>query len=254
MADQALKHEFSKASELNAAAYETSEALNEYVNRGDLFPIEKSLIGEFFKPQFPVLDIGCGAGRTTYRLRERGFEVVGADLSETLLKAAALRCPDVPFHHADVRSMPFEDGSFRQVLFSFNGMDQVHPLGDYLEALVEIRRVLRPGGILIYSGHNILGRFGRHMRSLRELASATLRAHPPFLRAQLRGADIRNWYWRYPEPFGEVISLSAPPSVHRRLHARAGLETIAVRGQNNEISENWITLREHHVHYVARKR
>ncbi len=254
MAEQALKRDFSAMSEVNAAAYETAAALAEYDKPGELFPIEYILFTEFFNMAVPLLDIGCGAGRTTYRLLENGYKVVGADLSETLLEAARARCPGIEFHHADVRCMPFKDESFSQVLFSFNGMDQVHPIEDYLKALKEIRRVLSPGGILIYSGHNIIGRFGRHLRTLREFASVTLRVHPRFLRLQLSGSQIGQWYWRYEEPFGEVISFSAPPYVHKRLQAKAGFETLAVRGPNNEKSERWLMFREHHIQYVVRKR
>jgi ubiquinone/menaquinone biosynthesis C-methylase UbiE len=241
-------------SELNAAAYRTAAALAEYDKSGELTPIEEVLFAEFFDPDEPLLDVGCGAGRTTYRLMKNGFKVVGADLSETLLEAARARCPGVEFHHADVRCLPFEDESFGQALFSFNGLDQVHPIEDYSKALKEIGRILKPGGRLIYSGHNIIGRFGRHLRAFREFVSVTLRVHPRFLSLQLRGSEVGNWYWRYPEPFGEVISFSAPPYVHRRLQARAGFETLAVRGQNNEKPEGWLTLREHHIHYVVRKR
>ncbi len=254
MVEQALKPDLSALSELNAAAYETTAALAEYDKPGGLMLIEEVLFSEFFNPDESLLDIGCGAGRTTYQLMKDGFKVVGADLSETLLEAARARCPGVEFHHADVRYLPFGDGSFGQALFSFNGMDQVHPIEDYLKALKEIGRVLKPGGILIYSGHNIIGRFGRHLRTLREFASVTLCVHPRFLLLQLRGSETSNWYWRYPEPFGEVISFSAPPYSHKHLQTQAGFECLAVRGQNNEKSERWLTFREHHIHYVVRKR
>ena len=253
MVRQGLKHDLSAMSELNSAAYETAAALAEYDKPCEPMQIEKVLFAEFFDHNGPLLDIGCGAGRTTYRLVEDGFKVVGADLSATLLEAARVRRPGVEFHHADVRHLPFEDESFSQALFSHNGMDQVHPIGDYLKALKEVRRVLIPNGIFIYSGHNIIGRFGRHLRTLRELASVALRVHPRFLLLQLRGSEISDWYWRYSEPFGEIVSLSAPPYVHKRLQSQAGFETLAIRGPNNEKSERWLTFREHHIHYVVRK-
>src|SRR5262249_15204072 len=166
MVRQGLKHDLSAMSELNSAAYETAAALAEYDKPGELMQIEKVLFAEFFNHNDPLLDIGCGAGRTTYRLvedgvkvvgrdlfgtlLEDGLRVVGADLSGTLLEAARVKCPGVEFHHADVRHLPFEDESFSQALFSHNGMDQVHPIGDYLIALKEVRRVLIPNGIFIY--------------------------------------------------------------------------------------------------------
>lgn len=40
-----------------------------------------------------ALDFGCGAGRSTRFLRAHGFDVIGADISEAMLREAALRDP-----------------------------------------------------------------------------------------------------------------------------------------------------------------
>jgi hypothetical protein len=71
--------------------------------------------------------------------------------------------------------------------------------------------------------------------------------------AQLSGCEPSNWYWRYREWFGDLITFAAPPFVHRRLHELVGFETLAVRGAMNETSERWLTIAEKHVHYVVRK-
>jgi SAM-dependent methyltransferase len=240
-------------SDLNARAYETAQALKEYSESAGLFPVEQALIAEFFNRQSSILDIGCGAGRTTSSLANLGFEVIGVDLSKALVETARNKCPDVEFHQADVQRLPFRNEQFDQALFSDNGFDYVHPLEGFIRGLNEINRVLKPSGIVIYSGHNIIGRFGRHLRSVREFVSSAVRVHPGYLSLQLRGSQPWRWYWRYKEPFGEVITLSAPPWVHKRLHSLAGFETIAIRCPNNGKSERWITWREHHVNYVIRK-
>jgi SAM-dependent methyltransferase len=94
-----------------------------------------------------MLDLGVGGGRTTFELapmvaacRER--------FSELILNH------DIQFQVVDARAMPFADASFDIVLFSFNGIDLVGAEAR-ATALAECRRVLRPGGHLVYSSHNL---------------------------------------------------------------------------------------------------
>ena len=240
-------------SDTNARVFESQAAIAEYHLSSGLHPMEHRLVSEFFDPQLPILDIGCGAGRTAEALDKLGFKVVGVDLSGALVERARIKCPHIQFHQADVQNLPFKDGQFKQALFSFNGFDYLYPQQNFIQGLREIRRVLNTSGLLLYTGHNIIGRFGRHLRSWREFISVAIRVHPRYLLCQLKGSHPLSWYWRYPEPFGELITFSAPPWVHDRLHQNSGFETVSVRGLNNEKSLKWITFREHHVHYVIRK-
>ena len=69
-----------------------------------------------------VLDIGCGTGALLYSLAERGFEAVGVDFSESMLKAAKKSTGNLPvqFYRADVtRGLAFPDQSFEFVVSSY---------------------------------------------------------------------------------------------------------------------------------------
>jgi SAM-dependent methyltransferase len=59
-----------------------------------------------------VLDGGCGPGRDCADFRESGVAVVGLDLSMGLLTAARTHSPGARFVNADLRALPFHDGSF----------------------------------------------------------------------------------------------------------------------------------------------
>lgn len=93
-----------------------------------------------------LLDLGCGPGSLTPFLRRiPGAQILGVDLSAEMIRYARLRYPEVEFRIGDIEALDCPDGSFDAVLCS--GM--LHHLPRLDDALREIRRVLRPGGVLI---------------------------------------------------------------------------------------------------------
>lgn len=94
-----------------------------------------------------VLDAGCGTGGLMARLaQEPGAEVYGLDLSRDAL--AFTRGRGQPrLVQGDVTALPFADDSFDLV----TALDVVEHVEQDEQALAEIRRVLRPGGVLLMS-------------------------------------------------------------------------------------------------------
>jgi len=102
-----------------------------------------------------VLDLGVGAGRTTPFLAERSSRYVGLDYSEGMLTECRRRFPGLEFVQADASDLSqFADASFDVVVFSFNGIDCLHPDAVRFRCIAEIRRVLVPCGIAVISEHN----------------------------------------------------------------------------------------------------
>ena len=101
-----------------------------------------------------VLDVGCGGGRTTAVLQALSGHYTGLDYSLPMIEACQAQYPDVTFVHGDASQMSMLDAAqFEFVLFSFNGIDCMsHP--KRLLALAEIYRVLKPGGLFVFSTHN----------------------------------------------------------------------------------------------------
>jgi len=98
-----------------------------------------------------VLEIGCGTGNLTIRLKRdhRAADVVGCDPDPRILRRAqrkARRLPGIRFEQAYAQRLPYADGEFDRVLSSM----MLHHVYDEAKpaAVAEIFRVLRPGGSL----------------------------------------------------------------------------------------------------------
>ena len=103
-----------------------------------------------------VLDVGCGAGRTTVPLDAKGYDVVAVDLSEAMVRRARCADTEAAFAAADAAALPFAADAFDAVLFSYNGIDELRPASAREAALAEIGRVLAPGGTFAFSTRNRL--------------------------------------------------------------------------------------------------
>jgi SAM-dependent methyltransferase len=105
--------------------------------------VEKHLGAGGPRPQ-AVLDLACGAGRHTAALRQRGYRILGLDLSLTLL--ARMRARGLPRVAGDMRLLPFRAGSFDWVLNFFTSFGYFERERENFRVLEEIVRVLPPGG------------------------------------------------------------------------------------------------------------
>jgi SAM-dependent methyltransferase len=86
------------------------------------------------------------SGRGLVRpLLASGVRVTGIDISPVIVAEAAACNPGLDAVAADVRSLPFADGSFTAI-FSGSTLDHFGSTPEIRAALVELRRVLRPGG------------------------------------------------------------------------------------------------------------
>jgi SAM-dependent methyltransferase len=110
-----------------------------------------------YQPAFAgreVLDLGVGTGRTTRYLAPLAQRYVCLDSSPPMVAYVRERWPGIDIHLADMRDLgAFASGSFDFVLASCNLIDAVSH-EDRLRVLAEVRRVLRPGGIFVFTSHN----------------------------------------------------------------------------------------------------
>ncbi|MEW6102022.1 MAG: class I SAM-dependent methyltransferase [Candidatus Omnitrophota bacterium] len=96
-----------------------------------------------------ILDVATGTGGQAFAFAKKGYQVVGVDLSEAMLKVAQRKnkYENVRFETADAANIPFEGGHFDVSCISFALHDM--PAGVRGKVLKEIRRVTKPNGIII---------------------------------------------------------------------------------------------------------
>jgi ubiquinone/menaquinone biosynthesis C-methylase UbiE len=97
-----------------------------------------------------VLEIGCGTATTALRLAPMVRHILATDVSSEMIaiarqKATAAGCGNVELRAGDIASLQEPDGSFDTVL-AFNILHLVRDRGAALE---RVRRLLKPGGLLI---------------------------------------------------------------------------------------------------------
>lgn len=124
-----------------------------------LWKSERYVFEKYFKKDKYILDIGCGTGRTTFGLYEMGFtNILGLDLSPHMVNEA-LRIRDnkdykLDFVQGDATELNFKNNTFDYALFSFNGIMQIPKRENRIKALREIYRVLKDGGLFIFTTHD----------------------------------------------------------------------------------------------------
>ena len=95
------------------------------------------------------LDLGCGTGYCTEQLQQRwpSAHGLGLDLAEGMLAFARTRCAEISYVCADAEQLPLRDNS-QDLVFSSLALQWC---ADFSSVLSEIKRVLKPGGLLLFS-------------------------------------------------------------------------------------------------------
>lgn len=101
-------------------------------------------------PQAKVLDMGCGAGHASFTAAGQVAEVTAYDLSSQMLEVVAAAAKEKGFSNIVTQqgyaeTLPFADASFDVVISRYSA----HHWHDVGQALREVKRVLKPGGVII---------------------------------------------------------------------------------------------------------
>jgi ubiquinone/menaquinone biosynthesis C-methylase UbiE len=184
---------------------------------------------------FPrALEVGAGTGYFSLNLLQEG--VIGAatctDISPGMLEAlegnAVELGLEVDTAACDAAELPFDDAAFDLVL----GHAVLHHLPSLARAFAEFRRVLRPGGTLLFAGEP--SRHGDRIAAVPKRAAVRL---APAWRRAMRARPAPNGDIAEHDLEGQVDVHAFVPADLQAAAAGAGLVDVRVRGE--ELLANW---------------
>lgn len=113
---------------------------------GDRFPV--AALAALAPPDAIVGDLGCGTGQMTATLAPCVARVIAVDASAEMLQAAQRRvagAANVDLRRGNLEALPIDDGRLDLALVTL----VLHHVAEPAAALVEVARVVKPGGRLI---------------------------------------------------------------------------------------------------------
>lgn len=216
--------------ESNREVFDQPEVVQSYSTVEGLADEEEELLG-LLKPN-RILDLGVGTGRTTPHLARDAELYVGLDYAPQMAQEAKRHHPSQTFVIADAARLScFRDQTFDLVVFSYNGIDYLHPDGMRLACLGEVRRLLVEGGHFLFSTHRprpVLVPPSRG-RGIRRMAVAGVRTVRRFGRLAQTSAFWRGHGYVLDPARGGLLTHTATPRVVVREIDAAGLRLIAHR-------------------------
>lgn len=162
-----------------------------------LKPDERALIERYLDRDASTLEAGTGGGRILGEMRELGFRsLAGFDFVPELIAEARRNEPsgEIGFDVQDATRLTYPDASFDQVIYLQQLLSSIEDAGDRGRVLAEAFRILRSGGVALFSvlPFEVRARSARHrpyliyLRVLRRLRGAS-RPEQLLPRLRMRG-------------------------------------------------------------------
>lgn len=141
--------------QLNAALWRGGDHVATYAHRR-LLPVEVLVLARYRESlSSRVLELGCGAGRILGYLVALGGDVHGIDVSEAMVEHCRQIYPEANVRLGDLTALSASvRGRFDAIVAADNVLDVLDD-SERRRVLGELRELIVPGGVLIFSSHNL---------------------------------------------------------------------------------------------------
>ena len=99
-----------------------------------------------------LCDMGCGPGQIAHYLHDHGADVCGIDLSEEMVQHASAANPEIPFSQGNMLQLDSIPDNRYAGIAAFYSIIHV-PRPSLAPALTELKRVIKPDGVLLLTHH-----------------------------------------------------------------------------------------------------
>lgn len=131
-----------------------AEYVQRFYHELDHKPLDRQLLERFaarVQGLGTVCDLGCGPGHVARYLHERGVDSFGLDLSPAMVEQARQLNSGIAFQQGNMLALDFADEAWGGIV-AFYSIIHI-PREEVVAALREMKRVLRPGGLLFLAFH-----------------------------------------------------------------------------------------------------
>jgi SAM-dependent methyltransferase len=99
-----------------------------------------------------ICDMGCGPGQVARYLHDHGVKACGVDLSTAMVERARALHPEISFQQGDMLALAEVADNSYGGMAAFYSIIHIHR-PSLIQALLELKRVLRPDGVLLLTFH-----------------------------------------------------------------------------------------------------
>jgi len=190
----------------NYAKYLISKTKEDYNNIAEEFlkkhkylPNDIKILADYAVSGERILDLGCGTGYLQEAFGDKNIEYFGADISEKQIAVSKQKYQKANFSVIDFYPLgdrlPYENNYFDKV-YCLSVFHHIPSFDFRLQFLKEIKRVLKPNGILILTVWN----FWQKLRILKILKYAFLK-----IIGRFKG-DFGDVFLPYKDQYGKVLA------------------------------------------------
>lgn len=211
-------------------------------------------------PKHRIVDVGCGTGLASGPLLDNDFTVSGVDPSEPMLAHAKRRYPDAQWIVGVAEKLPFDDASFDAAISA----QAIHRV-DRAAAISEIRRVLKPNGLVAIWWKHLMNNDA--VKLIRDESAAEIGIDVPpsglqggfkeFYAPPWRDHALRVVPWSTSMPFSQVVLMErSRGNVHDRMGERHDAYIAAFERRLRERfgqGDSHVPLAYMHYLYLAKK-